>query len=104
MTDPSKMENDMSANEKRSFLQRFRSSKKPEQTPAEVKPEPSMAAAAENTQKETLGDRFRRALSKTGRTFGNLFLGDREIDDALLEELETLLLQALRVALLIFSQ
>jgi fused signal recognition particle receptor len=84
----------MSANEKRSFLQRFRSSKKPEQTPAEVEPEPSMAAAAENTQKKTLGDRFRRALSKTGRTFGNLFLGDREIDDALLEELETLLLQA----------
>lgn len=94
MTDPSKTENDMSANEKRSFLQRFRSSKKPEQTPAEVEPEPSMAAAAENTQKKTLGDRFRRALSKTGRTFGNLFLGDREIDDALLEELETLLLQA----------
>lgn len=94
MTDPSKTENDMSSNEKRSFLQRFRSSKKPEQTPAEVEPEPSMAAAAENTQKKTLGDRFRRALSKTGRTFGNLFLGDREIDDALLEELETLLLQA----------
>ena len=94
MTDPSKPENDMPANEKRSFLQRFRSSKKSEQTPALVESEPSMAVTAENTQKATLGDRFRRALSKTGRTFGNLFLGDREIDDELLEELETLLLQA----------
>jgi fused signal recognition particle receptor len=93
VTDPSKPENDMPVNEKRSFLQRFRSSK-PEQTPALVESEPSMAVTAENTQKATLGDRFRRALSKTGRTFGNLFLGDREIDDELLEELETLLLQA----------
>ena len=94
MTDPSNTENDMPANEKRSFLERFRSSKKPEQTPAVVEPEPSGTAAAQNTQKASLGDRFRRALSKTGRTFGNLFLGDREIDDELLEELETLLLQA----------
>lgn len=44
--------------------------------------------------KESMRARFRRALSKTGRSFGNLFLGDREIDDELLEELETLLLLA----------
>lgn len=91
MTDPSKMENDMPASEKCSFLQRLRSPKAPGQAPDVVESEPSTAVAA---QKETLRDRFRRALSKTGRTFGNLFLGDREIDDELLEELETLLLQA----------
>ena len=44
--------------------------------------------------KEGMRARFRRALSKTGRSFGNLFLGEREIDDELLEELETLLLLA----------
>lgn len=91
MTDPSKMENDIPANEKRSFLQRLRSPKTPEQGSVVIEPESSKTVA---TQKETLRDRFRRALSKTGRTFGNLFLGDREIDDELLEELETLLLQA----------
>lgn len=44
--------------------------------------------------KDGMRARFRRALSKTGRSFGNLFLGEREIDDELLEELETLLLLA----------
>lgn len=93
MADPSNTENPMSTNEKRSFLQRLRSSKTPERVPVVVEPELE-ASAAVAMQKETLRDRFRRALSKTGRTFGNLFLGDREIDDELLEELETLLLQA----------
>ena len=44
--------------------------------------------------KDSMRARFRRALSKTSRSFGNLFLGEREIDDELLEELETLLLLA----------
>lgn len=57
-------------------------------------PVPDIADAGEEKPKEGLRARFRRALSKTGRSFGNLFLGEREIDDELLEELETLLLLA----------
>lgn len=38
--------------------------------------------------------RMRKALSRTGSELGKLFLGAKEIDDNLLEELETLLLMA----------
>ena len=38
--------------------------------------------------------RMRRALARTGDGLGNLFLGAKTIDEALLEELETLLLMA----------
>jgi len=57
-------------------------------------PSPDIVETEEEKPKEGLRARFRRALSKTGRSFGNLFLGEREIDDELLEELETLLLLA----------
>lgn len=58
--------------------------------------EPSLDAVQTEIEKPKAGlrARFRQALSKTGRSFGNLFLGEREIDDELLEELETLLLLA----------
>jgi fused signal recognition particle receptor len=58
--------------------------------------EPSLDAGQTEVEKPKAGlrARFRQALSKTGRSFGNLFLGEREIDDELLEELETLLLLA----------
>ncbi len=58
--------------------------------------EPSLDAVQTELEKPKAGlrARFRQALSKTGRSFGNLFLGEREIDDELLEELETLLLLA----------
>jgi len=56
--------------------------------------EPSLEVAETEKPKAGLRARFRQALSKTGRNFGNLFLGEREIDDELLEELETLLLLA----------
>lgn len=58
--------------------------------------EPSLDTAQTEVEKPKAGlrARFRQALSKTGRSFGNLFLGEREIDDELLEELETLLLLA----------
>ncbi len=91
--------------EKRKFLQRFRRQKSAD-SPSEIAAqevtvnEQQLDAGLDNNQvkenkpKETLRVRFRRALSKTGRSFGNLFIGDREIDDELLEELETLLLLA----------
>lgn len=58
--------------------------------------ETSLDTAQTEVEKPKAGlrARFRQALSKTGRSFGNLFLGEREIDDELLEELETLLLLA----------
>lgn len=93
---------------KRSFLQRFRRQKPVDSTAegsvqegsvgASAPELPSQESAATESSiaapKETIRARFRRALSKTGRSFGNLFLGDREIDDELLEELETHLLLA----------
>ena len=88
---------------KRSFLQRFRRQKSVDFT-ADSSGDASALDLLDQEQeiieppivepKETMRSRFRRALSKTGRSFGNLFLGDREIDDELLEELETLLLLA----------
>ena len=39
-------------------------------------------------------ERFRRALSKTGRSFSDLFFVEQEIDEELLEDLETRLLLA----------
>ena len=44
--------------------------------------------------KATFTQRVRSALSRTGEGIGNLFLGSKVIDEALLEELETLLLMA----------
>lgn len=62
---------------------------------AQISELPSEAITTEAEKpKEGLRARFRKALSKTGKSFGNLFLGEREIDDELLEELETLLLLA----------
>lgn len=54
----------------------------------------SQEAVPQEKPKQSIRARFRRALSKTGRSLGNLFMGEREIDDELLEELETLLLLA----------
>lgn len=113
MQDSNNPENDgPQGGEKKKFFQRFRRKKSPEVAPevessVEITATPEVEPAVEITAapqqpvnqekkppKESLRARFRRALSKTGRSFGNLFLGDREIDDDLLEELETLLLLA----------
>ena len=79
---------------KKSFLDRFRRSKdvnhsKTEVASTEVQTEP-------NTQDKqvTFMQRMRQALSRTSSDLGNLFLGAKEIDEDLLEELETLLLTA----------
>jgi fused signal recognition particle receptor len=92
-SDPSNPDNNPPGEEKRSFLQRFRRDKveQPAEKPAE---QLAPASGDDEIPRERLRDRFKRALSKTSRSLGNLFLGDREIDDELLEELETLLLMA----------
>ncbi|AOS96267.1 Signal recognition particle receptor FtsY [Microbulbifer aggregans] len=64
----------------------------PEQASTEVAPEP------QPQKKEGFFTRIRRGLTRTSSQFaegmGNLFLGAKEIDDELLEELETQLLMA----------
>ncbi len=94
-SDSNNPENNLPGQEKRSFLQRFRRDKA--DTPQTVPADASAVVETGEDQalpKARLRDRFRQALSKTSRSLGNLFLGDREIDDELLEELETLLLMA----------
>ena len=58
----------------------------------------SLDQASDDPEKINIGvgiqERFRRALSKTGRSFSDLFLVGREIDSELLEDLETRLLLA----------
>jgi len=49
---------------------------------------------SESQQSPSFMGRMRRALARTGDGLGNLFLGAKTIDEALLEELETLLLMA----------
>ncbi|TNF05842.1 MAG: hypothetical protein EP323_05690, partial [Gammaproteobacteria bacterium] len=102
-SDSNNHEDNLPGQEKRSFLQRIRGQKPdvaesvPTVTQQEPASEPPAAVENEGTSamtKTRLRDRFRQALSKTSRSLGNLFLGDREIDDELLEELETLLLMA----------
>lgn len=83
----------------RKFMQRFRRNKvevphAPDAL-AESATELSEEADQEKAQpKEKLRHRFRQAMSRTSRGFGDLLLGERIIDDDLLEELEILLLQA----------
>ena len=114
-------DNSSSEPRKRRFLDRFKRSKSEEQQPqdelvepiveavTEVPDQPQVPPSAEEhptenpatpdvqyeePQKERLRTRMRRALSRTGRGVGNLFLGQRAIDDDLFEELEMLLLMA----------
>ena len=65
-----------------------------EQSQTEQVIPPVAVETVQEKPKESIRARFRRALSKTSRSLGNLFMGEREIDDELLEELETLLLLA----------
>ncbi len=71
----------------------------PVAAPIPVAPMPSPAApAAESSKRNSwfarLKDGLKRTSSNVGEGLGNLFLGRKEIDDALLEELETQLLLA----------
>ena len=67
-----------------------------EQVPAVAVSEPEMAAL--EPQKKGLFSRLKQGLKRTGSNFsqgmGNLFLGRKEIDDELLEDLEIQLLTA----------
>ncbi len=72
----------------------------PEAEKAEAEPqrdvltEPSTKPADNKAEKKKRPNRFSRALSRTSAGLGAFFLGRKEINDELLEELETLLLMA----------
>ena len=87
--DSSDSENGKEAPVKRSFLDRFK-----RQKPSDNSPDAETEKASSVKGKATFTQRVRSALSRTGEGIGNLFLGSKVIDEALLEELETLLLMA----------
>ena len=87
--DSSDSENGKEAPVKRSFLDRFK-----RQKPSDKSLDAETDKASALKGKATFTQRVRRALSRTGEGIGNLFLGSKVIDEALLEELETLLLMA----------
>jgi fused signal recognition particle receptor len=87
--DSSDSENGKEAPVKRSLLDRFK-----RQKPTDKSPDAETEQASAVTGKATFTQRVRSALSRTGEGIGNLFLGSKVIDEALLEELETLLLMA----------
>ena len=87
--DSSDSENAKEAPVKRSFLDRFK-----RQKPSDKSPDAETETASAVKGKATFTQRVRSALSRTGEGIGNLFLGSKVIDEALLEELETLLLMA----------
>ena len=87
--DSSDSENGKEAPVKRSFLDRFK-----RQKPSDKSPDAETETASAVKGKATFTQRVRSALSRTGEGIGNLFLGSKVIDEALLEELETLLLIA----------
>ena len=87
--DSSDSENGKEAPVKRSFLGRFK-----RQKPSNKLPDAETEQASAVKGKATFTQRVRSALSRTGEGIGNLFLGSKVIDEALLEELETLLLMA----------
>ena len=83
-----------SEKKKRSFLDRF---KRDKAEPAIASPAPVAASPIDETvspQSSGLLGKMQRALSRTSRGLGDLFLGAKQIDSDLFEELETLLLMA----------
>jgi fused signal recognition particle receptor len=81
---------------KRSFFDRFKRDKAEPSIPAPVSPDLTSSAADEPVAPKSSGllGKMQRALSRTSRGLGDLFLGAKVIDDDLFEELETLLLMA----------
>ena len=80
--------------QKKSFLDRFRRSKDVSHSDNDAVSSESQTESNTQDKKMTFMQRMRKALSRTGSDLGNLFLGAKEIDQDLLEELETLLLMA----------
>lgn len=85
--------------EKKSFLDRFRRKHIDTSGDADTGAETGTPATTSEPQSQesnapSFMGRMRNALARTGTGLGNLFLGAKVIDDALLDELETVLLMA----------
>ncbi|MDG1495102.1 MAG: signal recognition particle-docking protein FtsY [Porticoccaceae bacterium] len=85
---------------KRSFLDRFKRDRAESSNSSTVSPSDSVALDSSSVDETApvksggLLGKMQRALSRTSRGLGDLFLGSKVIDDELFEELETLLLMA----------
>lgn len=66
----------------------------PAEPPNTTQAKPTPSATTAEPAKAGFFARLKQGLHKTGSGFADLFLGAKKIDDALLEELETLLLMA----------
>jgi fused signal recognition particle receptor len=84
--DSNSIDNQPPEKKKRSFLDRFKRDK-----PAQSEPE---TTAQPESRPEGLRAKMQRALSRTSRGLGDLFLGAKAIDEDVFDELETLLLMA----------
>jgi len=81
---------------KRSFLDRFKRDKAESSTFSQAVSSDDVTSIDEAVAEKSSGllGKMQRALSRTSRGLGDLFLGTKVIDDDLFEELETLLLMA----------
>ena len=82
---------------KRSFLDRFKRDKPAQpELKAETKPDSPLGAQLKSKPAEatSLRAKMQRALARTSRGLGDLFLGAKTIDADIFDELETLLLMA----------
>lgn len=84
-------ENDEANNE---VLEQFDSTDKVTEANNSIAPETNPELVADKPKKSGYFSRLVSGLSKTGSGFSDLFLGKKQIDDELLEELETALLMA----------
>lgn len=91
--DSNSIDNQPAEKKKRSFLDRFKRDKSAE---AQLMPESRPESQRESKPAESNGLRakMQRALSRTSRGLGDLFLGSKAINDDIFDELETLLLMA----------
>ncbi len=89
--DSSSTDNLPAEKKKRSFLDRFKRDK-----PADVEtlPETTPVNQPAPNESNSLRAKMQRALSRTSRGLGDLFLGSKTIDENIFDELETLLLVA----------
>jgi fused signal recognition particle receptor len=91
--DSNSIDNLPSEKKKRSFLDRFKRDKTI-QSEAQSEAEPEVPAEVQPADSNSLRAKMQRALSRTSRGLGELFLGAKTIDADIFDELETLLLMA----------
>jgi len=87
------IDNKPAEKKKRSFLDRFKRDK-PAEAELISESRPESQREIKPAESNGLRAKMQRALSRTSRGLGNLFLGSKTIDEDIFDELETLLLMA----------